>query len=98
MHPQARLDQFFTLSRPEIKDSDKFDPKAKKKAGAKAKPGAKKAKQDSSFDIRIFLLIIAHNDLCDEFCSSSLLVGSRNYHVFKEDCMKKPVSYVLEGS
>jgi hypothetical protein len=40
---QARLDQFFTLSRPEIKDSDKFDPKAKKKAGAKAKPGAKKA-------------------------------------------------------
>ena len=47
MHPQARLDQFFTLSRPEIKDSDKFDPKAKKKAGAKAKPGAKKAKQEA---------------------------------------------------
>jgi flap endonuclease-1 len=40
---QARLDQFFTLTRPEIKDSDKFDPKAKKKASAKAKPGAKKA-------------------------------------------------------
>jgi len=40
---QARLDQFFTLTRPEIKDSDKFYPKAKKKASAKSKAGAKKA-------------------------------------------------------
>jgi flap endonuclease-1 len=42
---QARLDQFFTLKRPEIKEADKFDPKNKKKPKAAAKPkaGAKKS-------------------------------------------------------